>query len=156
MLPSAYNNNVQIFQSHNSVVLLNEMVHNARIVPLDGRPHGSVRQWVGDSRGHWEGNTLVVDTVNFTDEGTTFRIRTDENYHLTERFTLRDANTLVYEFTVEDPTVLTRPFTASVPMTRNNEPIYEYACHEGNYGMVGILAGARAQEAEEAGKSGSK
>ncbi len=79
MLPSAYNNNVQIFQSRDTVVLLNEMVHNARIIPIDGRPHRNVRQWVGDSVGHWEGNTLVVDTINFTDEGTTFRIPVDEN-----------------------------------------------------------------------------
>jgi hypothetical protein len=159
MMPSAYNNNVQIFQSGNTVVLLNEMVHNARVVPMDGRPHGTVRQWVGDSRGHWEGNTLVVDTVNFTDVGTGFRgIPTDLNYHLIERFTLRDANTLVYEFTVDDPTMQARPWTASVPMVRSNEAMYEYACHEGNYGMVGILAGARAEEdaAQKAAKPGSK
>jgi hypothetical protein len=148
MMPSAYNNNVQIFQTANTVVLLNEMVHNARVVPMDGRPHGSIRQWVGDSRGHWEGNTLVVDTINFTDTGTGFRgIPTDLNYHLIERFTLRDANTLVYEFTVDDPTMQTKPWTASVPMVRSNEAMYEYACHEGNYGMVGILSGARAEEA---------
>src|SRR5579871_1181723 len=146
MLPSAYNNNVQIFQTKDTVVLLNEMIHNARIVPLDGRPHSPVRQWVGDSRGHWEGDTLVVDTINFTDNGTTFRIPVDENFHLIERFTRRDANTLVYEFTADDPTVQTRPWTASVPMTKSKEPIYEYACHEGNYGMVGMLAGARAEE----------
>ena len=153
MLPSAYNNNVQIFQTKDTVVLLNEMVHNARIIPLDGRPHGTVRQWVGDSRGHWEGNTLVVDTINFTNEGTTFRIPVDENFHLIERFTRRDANTLVYEFTADDPTIQTRPWTASVPMTKSDEPMYEYACHEGNYGMLGILRGARAEEkAAEAGR----
>jgi len=153
MLPSAYNNNVQIFQSKDTVVLLNEMVHNARIIPIDGRPHGTVRQWVGDSRGHWEGNTLVVDTINFTDKGTAFQIPTDKNFHLIEKFTRRDANTLVYEFTIDDPTVETRPWTASVPMTKSSEPIYEYACHEGNYGMFGILKGARAEEkAAEAGK----
>ena len=157
MLPSAYNNNVQIFQTHNTVAILNEMVHNARIVPLDGRPHGTSRQWVGDSRGHWEGNTLVVDTINFTDNGTgLFRVPTDENYHLTERFTLRDQNTLIYEFTVDDPTVQTKPWTASVPMLRSDQPMYEYACHEGNYGMYGILTGARAEEkaAEEAATKG--
>jgi hypothetical protein len=158
MLPSAYNNNVQIFQTPNTVAILNEMVHNARIVPTDGSPHGTVPQWVGDSRGHWEGNTLVVDTINFTDKGTTFRIPTDHKYHLIERFTLRDPNTLIYEFTVDDPTVQTRPWTASVPMVRSSEPMYEYACHEGNYGMVGILAGARASEkqAAEAAAAGSK
>lgn len=146
MLPSAYNNNVQIFQSRDTVFLLTEMIHSARIVWLDGRPHGAIRQWAGDSRGHWEGDTLVVDTVNFTNDGTTFRIPVDENFHLIERFTLRGPNTLVYEFTIDDPTVQTRPWTASVAMMRNDEPIYEYACHEGNYGMFGILGGARAQE----------
>ena len=152
MLPSAYNNNVQIFQTRDTVAILNEMVHNARIVPLDGRPHGTARQWVGDSRGRWDGNTLVVDTINFTDNGTAFIVPTDEKYHLTERFTLRDANTLIYEFTIDDPTVQTKPWTASVPMTRSNQPMYEYACHEGNYGMYGILTGARAEEKAAGGR----
>lgn len=159
MMPSAYNNNVEIFQTRDTVALLNEMVHNARIVPTDGHPHGTVRQWVGDSRGHWEGNTLVVDTINFTNAGTgIFYVPTDENYHLTERFTLRDANTLIYEFTIDDPTVQTKPWTASVPMTRSKQPMYEYACHEGNYGMMGILTAARAEDkaSEEAAKKGSK
>jgi hypothetical protein len=152
MLPSAYNNNVRIVQTKEQVAILNEMVHDVRIVPLDGRPHGTVRQWTGDSRGHWEGNTLVVDTINFTDAGTGFAIgaSTDESFHLVERFTRRDAKTLIYEFTVNDPTLWTRPWTASVPMTLSDEPIYEYACHEGNRGMVGILAGARADEAAAA------
>jgi len=157
MLSGAYNNNVQIIQSKDSVVLLNEMVHNARVIPLDGRPHGTVRQWAGDSRGHWEGNTLVVDTINFTETGTSLsnRVPTDLNYHLVERFTLRNDKTLAYEFTVDDPTMQTKPWTASIPMARLNQPIYEYACHEGNYGMVGILAGARAEDkAAAAGKNG--
>ena len=149
MLPSAYNNNVQIFQTRNAVLIMNEMVHETRVVWLDGRPHSGVRQWMGDSRGHWEGDTLVVDTINFRDEGTTFRIPVDENFHLIERFTRRDANTLIYEFTVDDPTVETRRWTASVPMTRSDEPIYEYACHEGNYGMLGILNGARIEETRQ-------
>jgi hypothetical protein len=155
MLPSAYNNNVRIVQTKDQVAILNEMVHDTRIVPLDGRPHGTVRQWTGDSRGHWEGNTLVVDTINFTDAGTGFGIgaSTDESFHLMERFTRRDANTLIYEFTVNDPTLWTRPWTASVPMTLSNEPMFEYACHEGNRGMVGILAGARADEAAAKDKS---
>ena len=155
MLPGAYNNNVQIFQSGNTVALLNEMAHNARIIPTDGRAHGTVRQWTGDSVGHWEGNTFVVDTTNFTSTGTSLRTPTDLNYHLIERFTLRDPNTLIYEFTVDDPTTQTKPWTASVPMVRSNEPIYEYACHEGNYGMVGILAGARAEE-KQAAEAASK
>ena len=154
MMPSAYNNNVQIFQTRDTVALLNEMVHNSRIIPQDGRPHGTSRQWVGDSRGHWDGNTLVIDTINFTNNGTGIRVPTDENYHLTERFTLRDQNTLIYEFTVDDPTIQTKPWTASVPMVRSDQAMYEYACHEGNYGMYGILTGARAEEkaAEEAAK----
>jgi hypothetical protein len=159
MLPSGYNNNVDIIQTLDTVAMMTEMIHDVRVVPLDGRPHGQTRQWAGDSRGRWEGNTLVVDSINFTSQGTGtlgLRVATDENLHLTERFMLRDANTLIYEFTVEDPTVWTGPWTASVPMTRSNAAIYEYACHEGNYGMTGILSGARADEkaAEEATKKG--
>ncbi|MBZ5608617.1 MAG: hypothetical protein LAP38_10180 [Acidobacteriia bacterium] len=158
MMPSGYNNNVQIYQVPGYAVLFNEMVHSARVVPLDGRPHGTLRQWMGDSRGHWEGDTLVVDTINFTSAGTGtlgLRVSTDENLHLTERFTRRDAKTLVYEFTVDDPTVWTKPWTASVPMTKTDEAIYEYACHEGNYGMQDILAGARAEE-QAAGQKQAK
>ena len=157
IMPSGYNNNLQIFETRNTFAILNEMVHSARIVPLDGRPHASTRQWLGDSRGHWEGATMVIDTVNFTNNGTGtigLRVGMDENLHLVERFTRRDANTLIYEFTVTDPTVWTKPWTASVPMTRSRQPIYEYACHEGNYGMTGILSGARTEEkaAAEAAK----
>jgi hypothetical protein len=132
------------------------MVHDARIIPLDGRPHGHIRQWKGDSRGHWEGNTLVVDTTNFKRE--TSLPNSSVNTHLVERFTRTDANTLLYEFTVEDPTMWTRPWTAVVPMRKSGDPIYEYACHEANYAMTGILGGARAAEkaAEEAAKKGSK
>ncbi|HYL38971.1 MAG TPA: hypothetical protein VEV17_23850 [Bryobacteraceae bacterium] len=157
IMPSGYNNNLQILQPPGYAVIFTEMVHSARVVPLDGRPHGNTRQLMGDSRGHWEGNTLVVDTINFTNQGTGtigLRVAMDENFHLVERFTLRDPNTLIYEFTVDDPSVWTKPWTASVPMTKTEEPIYEYACHEGNYGMEDILAGARAQEkaAAEAAK----
>jgi hypothetical protein len=156
MTPGAYNNNVQLFQTPEYVVILNEMVHDARIIPLDGRPHGRIRQWKGDSRGRWEGNTLVVDTTNFKRE--TSLPNSSANTHLVERFARTDANTLLYEFTVDDPTIWTRPWTAVVPMRKSVDPIYEYACHEGNYAMTGILAGARAAEkaAEEAGKKGSK
>jgi hypothetical protein len=156
MTPGAYNNNFQLLQAAKYVVILNEMVHSARIVPLDGSPHGSIPQWKGDSRGHWEGNTLVVDTTNFKRE--TSLEGSSANMHLIERFTRTDANTLLYEFTVDDPTMWTRPWTAVVPMSKSEDPIYEYACHEGNYGMTGILAGARAEEkaAEEAAKKGSK
>ena len=149
MHPGAYNNNFQLFQTPQYVVILNEMVHDARIIPLDGRPHGHIRQWKGDSRGHWEGNTLVVDTTNFKRE--TSLPNSSANTHLVERFTRTDANTLQYEFTVDDPTVWTRPWTAVVPMRKSDDPIYEYACHEGNYAMASILAGARA--AEKAGEA---
>lgn len=147
MTPAAYNQNVQIFQTAGQVVLHNEMVHNARIVPLDGRPHGRLPQWVGDSRGRWEGDTLVVDTVNFKRETAFLNGRTTSKLHLVERFTRVDADTLLYEFTVDDPNVWTRPWTAQIAMTRSDDPIYEYACHETNYGLVGILGGARVKEA---------
>jgi hypothetical protein len=154
MTPGAYNNNFQLFQTPGYVVILNEMIHDARVVPLDGRPHGRVPQWRGDSRGRWEGDTLVIDTINFKRE--TSLPNSSTSTHLVERFTRADADTLIYEFTVEDPTVWTRPWTAVVPMRKSDQPIYEYACHEGNYAMAGILAGARAAEkaAAEAGKRG--
>ena len=155
-LSGAYNNNVQLVQGPGYVLVIHEMVHDARVVPLDGRPHlpQSIRQWMGDSRGRWEGNTLVVDTTNFTPK-TNFR-GSREKLHLVERFTLVDADTLRYEFTVDDPTTWTRSWTAEFPMTRNPEPMYEYACHEGNHGMEGILAGARALERGAAGGARSR
>jgi len=153
MLPGPYNNNLQIYQAPGYVVLLTEMIHDARIVPMDGRPHGTMRRWMGDSRGHWEGETLVVDTINFTDR-TNFR-GSGANLHLVERFTRLDADTLEYRFTVEDPTTWTRPWTVAYPMVKTAGPIYEYACHEANYGLADILSGARAEErkaTEEAAK----
>ena len=154
--PAAYNNNIQLFQTPEHLAIVNEMIHETRIIPLDGRPHGHVPQWKGDSRGHWEGNTLVVDTTNFKRE--TSLAGSSANMHLIERFTRTDANTLLYEFTVDDPTMWTRPWTAVVPMSKSEDPIYEYACHEANYALAGILAGARVAEkaAEEAAKKGSK
>jgi hypothetical protein len=146
MVPGAYNQNVQIFQTANSVVLLNEMVHNARVIPLDNRPYGNIRQWAGVSRGRWEGNTLVVDTRNFA-RTTAFRGST-ANLHLIERFTRVDKDTLLYEFTADDPTTWTKKWTVQIPMLRNPDRIYEYACHEGNYGMEGILTAARATDRE--------
>ena len=150
MTPSAYNNNVQLFQTADHVVLLNEMVHNARIIPLDGRSHlpPHLRQWVGDSRASWDGDTLVVETRNFL--GETSLNGSSANLRLVERFTRVDADTLLYAFTVSDPTSWTGPWTAHVPMTRTDEPLYEYACHEGNYSMPSSLTGARAMEAREA------
>ena len=148
MAPSAYNNNVQLFQTPSHVVILNEMIHDSRIVPLDGRPHLSenLRQWMGDSRGHWEGNTLVVETTNFLRE-TSFT-GSSANLHLVERFTRVDADTLLYEFTVKDPLTFVGPWTAQIPMKKSDETLFEYACHEGNYGMFNLLAGARAEEKE--------
>ena len=145
MTPSAYNNNMQLFQTEDHVVILNEMVHDARIVPLDGRPQlpADLRQWIGSSRGHWDGDTLVVETINRRDES--FRGAT-RHLRLTERFTRADEGTLVYEATLEDPTTWTRPWTFVVPMVRNAGEVYEYACHEGNYYMANML---RAQRAEE-------
>ena len=144
MVPGGYNQNVQLLQTPGFVVIHNEMVHSARVVPMDGRPHGSVRQLVGDSRGHWDGDTLVVDTTNFTAE-TMFRGSTAK-LHLVERFTRVDADTLMYEFTADDPATWSRAWTAQIPMTLSAGPIFEYACHEGNYGMEGILRGTRAEE----------
>ncbi len=150
MTPSAYNNNMQLFQTANHVVILNEMVHNARIIPLDGRPHlpADLPQYVGDSRASWEGDTLVIETRNFL--GETSLGGSSQTMHLVERFTRRDAETLIYEFTVSDPTTWEGPWTAQVLMTKNDEPLYEYACHEGNYSMASSLSGARALEAREA------
>jgi hypothetical protein len=150
MLPSAYNNNMQIFQNSDYIVVLNEMNHNSRIIPLDRRPHlpKSVPQWVGDSRGRWEGDTLVVETTNFL--GETAFPNAGPNLRLTERFKRIDARTLQYEFTVNDPTTWTKPWTAQIPMMKSDESLYEYACHEGNYGMTNLLSGARAVEKEPA------
>ena len=146
LLPGPYNNNLQIVQTRDYVVIANEMIHDVRIVPLDGRPHlpAAIRRWQGDPRGHWDGDTLVVETTNFSDRtsvrGSSTQLR------LVERFTRVDAKTLDYQFTVDDPGVFARPWTVSLPMTASDGRIYEYACHEGNYAMSGILRGARAQE----------
>jgi len=145
MLPGVYNNNVQIIEAAGYVAIVSEMIHDARIVPMDGRAHGTVPKWMGDARGRWEGRTLVVDTVGFT-EKTAFR-GSGEHLHLVERFTRLDADTLEYQFTAEDPSTWTRPFTGMFPLKKTAGPIYEYACHEGNErSMVGMLRGARAEE----------
>jgi hypothetical protein len=145
---SWYSSNYQIFQSPGYVVVFQELIHEPRIIPLDGRPHlpQGVGQWLGDSRGRWEGGTLVVETTNF-DPKTSYR-GSRETLRLVERYTPRDANTLDYEFTVDDPKTFTRPWTVSRPMRRQTDAItiFEYACHEGNYAMAGILRGARAEE----------
>jgi hypothetical protein len=146
MLPGPYNNYMQLFQFKDHVIIFNEMIHDARVVPLDGRPHlpASVRRYLGDSVGRWEGNTLVVDTTNFTDK-TNFRGASDR-LHLVEKFSRLDADTLLYEFTVDDPSSFTKSWSGALPMKRTDEQVFEYACHEGNQAMVGILRGARVEE----------
>ena len=154
MLPSAYNSNLQIVQDAGHVAIVQEMIHSTRIIPTDDSPHlaAEIRQWSGDSRGHWEGETLVVDTTNFTAR-TAFRGST-EHLHLVERFTRLDADTMLYEFTAEDPHTWTRPWTAQIALARIDGPLFEFACHEGNLGIANTLSGARA--AEEAARKGSK
>lgn len=149
MNPSAYNNNVQIIQAPAYVVLLNEMVHDARLVSLERREHlpAGISRWMGDSIGHWDGDTLVVETTNFTDK-TSWR-GSDPAMRLVERFTRVDGDTLRYEYTVDDPTAFTRPWSAVIDMTPTGDRIYEYACHEGNRGMEGMLKGARMDDREK-------
>ncbi len=158
MLPQPYNNNYQVYQTPGHVVIIAEMIHDARIIPLDGRSHlpKNVRQWMGDPVGRWEGDTLVVETTNFTDK-TNYR-GSGENLRIVERFTRLADGILNYEVTVDDPTTFTKPWTAALPATRSDGEIYEYACHEANYGLEGILRGARAQEkvAAEAAKKTPK
>ena len=145
---SWYSSNYKILQSPGYVVVFQELIHEARLIPLDGRPHlpRAIPQWMGDSRGHWEGNTLVVDTTNFSP--TTSYQGSRDTLHLIERYTRVDEHTIDYQFTIDDPHTFTRPWTVARPMTRVTEgvSIFEYACHEGNYAMEGILAGARADE----------
>jgi hypothetical protein len=152
MISGAYNNNLQILQIPGYVVILNEMVHNARIIPTDGRPHGTIRQWAGDSRGRWEGETLVVETANFLRE--TSLVGSTADTQLVERFTRIAPDTINYEFKVTDPNSYTRPWSVVMPLGRTDGPLYEYACHEGNYGLYHILAGARAKDKAVPGSSG--
>ncbi len=150
MSAGGYNNHLRIFQTPGTVVVWTEQNHDARIIPMDGRPPvaGAIRQWMGDSRGRWEGDTLVVETTNFS--GRAYYQGSTHRMHLVERFTRTGADTLEYEYTVSDPASYTRPWTASITMTSIEGDLYEFACHEGNYGMEGILAGARADEREMA------
>lgn len=149
-LPSGYSNTYQIFQTPGLVAILDEEIHHVRLIPLDGRPHLSqnIRRWNGDSRGHWEGTTLVVETTNFNDK-TRLRYGGSSNTRAVERFTRVGPDLIDYQYTITDPTVYTRPFTVAIPMARRDDKIYEYACHEGNHAMMGILAGARAEEARK-------
>lgn len=151
--PSAYNNNLMVFQTQDHVVLFTEMVHEARIVPLSDGPRlpDTMRQWLGDSKGHWDGDSLVIETTNFTHKIGSFNslgvaLGSGDTLRLVERLTRVDDETLLYEFTVDDPTTFIDTFTAVVPMRRSDAPLYEFACHEGNRGLEGILRGARAQD----------
>ena len=147
-----YNNNMQLFQTPDYVAILAEQNHDVRMVPLDGRPHVApqIRQWMGDSRGHWEGETLVVETRHFNgkhDQIGRPLLSAGDHLSLVERFTRTGPDALLYEYTVTDPTIWVGPWTAQHPMKKNADLIYEFACHEGNYGIHGILAGSRAQDA---------
>ncbi|HUI80376.1 MAG TPA: hypothetical protein VLY24_20765 [Bryobacteraceae bacterium] len=146
MMPANYNANYQIVQAPGYVTIVSEQIHDARVIPLDGRPHlpAKVQQWMGDSRGHWEGSTLVVETTNFTDR-TNFA-NSGAGLRLVERLTRTAPDVILYEFHVEDPATFTHPWTVQIPLNKAPGPLYEYACNEGNYGMTGMLAGARAEE----------
>ncbi|MGH9255326.1 MAG: hypothetical protein ACRD3C_12245, partial [Vicinamibacterales bacterium] len=158
MLYGNYNNNYQIVQAPGQVMILAEMLHDFRVIPLDGRPPlpQDVRQWIGSGRGRWDGDTLVVETAHFN--GKNPLRGSSENLRLVERFTRVDENTIRYQFTVDDPATWTRPWSGEMPMKKTIGPIFEHACHEGNYGLYNILAGARADEkrAEEAAKKETK
>ena len=156
MLPQSYNSNYQIVQSSGYVMILFEMAHDFRVVPLDGRPHlpSAVTQWIGDSRGRWDGDTLVVETTNFN--GKNSLRGSTEHMRLTERFTRVDADTIRYRFTVEDKSTWTRPWSAELMMRKTTGPLFEHACHEGNYGLYNTLAGARLEEKRKAAEAAGK
>ena len=157
MLPYSYNSNYQILQTRDAFVVHAEMIHDARLIRLGGRPHlpSDIKLWLGDSVGHWAGATLVVDTTNFNDGGGFYgdaggNFGWDRNLHLVERFSLLDADTLLYKFEIDDPTAFTKPWKGELTMARSPGPIYEYACHEGNYSMGNMLRGYRASEGQAA------
>jgi hypothetical protein len=161
MLPEPYNNNYEIVQSRGFVTIAAEMNHETRTIPLDGSPHlpPQIRQWTGDSRGHWDGDTLIVDSTNFKGSNQSrFGVSyldgmSDENLHVVERFRRTDPETITYQATVDDPTVYTKPWTVELSMSKRNSRIFEYACHEGNYAMMDILSGARTEEKKSAGSA---
>ena len=151
MLPTLYNNNYQIVQTPDALVILSEEIHDARIIRMNAKHVApDIRLWLGDSIGHWEGDTLVVETTNFTEQ-TRFR-GSSRDLKVTEHFTRADANNILYKATMEDASTWTKPWTLELPFAAIKGPIYEYACHEGNYAIEDILAGARKMEAEAAGK----
>ncbi len=148
-LPIIYNNDFQIFQSPGFVAIQPEMIHSARIIPVDGRPHLSknIPQWLGDTRGRWEGNTLVLETTNFRrDDGAIYQNANPDTYKIVERFTRVGPDRIDYQFTVSDPATWTKPWSAMIPWNKTEDQVFEYACHEGNYDMVHLLAGGRARE----------
>jgi hypothetical protein len=158
LMNAGYNSNYHIVQSKDSVMILTEMIHDVRIIPLDGRPQppSGVRGWMGISRGRWEGDTLVVETTNFNGKNP-FR-GSSENLKVTERFTRTADDTIDYRFTIEDPSTWAQSWTANAPLAKTEGPVFDFACHESNYGIANILAGARADEkraAEAAQKKGS-
>ena len=150
MMDAGYNSNYQIVQNRNYVMILVEMIHDARVIPIDAgpQPHSNVRQWMGTSRGHWEGDTLVVETTNFN--GKNPFNGSSENMLVIERFTRVDDETIFYRFTIDDETMWTRPWSAEIPMKQTIGPIFEHACHEGNYGLYNTLVGARLEEQQRA------
>ena len=161
--PTGYNNNYHFFQTPDSVIILQEHIHDLRVVYLDGRPHlpDSIRQFAGSSRGYWEGETLVIETTNLREpfirrwsrpEHSLSRGRLSESAVVTERFTRVGPDLLDYRFTVDDPETWTRPWSGALPYTRNEQPMFEFACHEGNYGMMNIMTGSRAEEAAAEGR----
>ena len=158
--PTGYNNNYHIAQTPRYVAILQEHIHEVRLIPLDGRPHVNqkISQWLGDSRGRWEGDTLVVETTKFSDKALIRGINGDpsESLHVVERYTRVGPGMIDYEFTVTDPVTWTRPWSGSLPLTAFEGPMYEYACHEGNYALENVLAGARAQEAAAADSAAAR
>jgi hypothetical protein len=153
MLPEPYNSNYEIVQTHDYVTIMPEMNHDVRMIPMDGRPHlpKNVRQWKGDPRGHWEGDTLVVETTNFSFNdkprfGIVYDGWTDQNLQITERFTRTSPDAILYRATIVDPTAYTKPWTVELVLRKVDEQLYEYACHEGNYGLFDILSGGRADD----------
>jgi hypothetical protein len=162
MIPGNYNDLYQIVQTPEYISILAEMGNQVRVIPLDGSSHlpGNVQGWMGDSRGHWEGNTLVVETINFRSNdrsrfGVQYDGMTDKNLRITERFTRVSPESIVYRATIDDPTVYAKPWTMEVSLEKSEGPLYEYACHEGNYGLAGVLAGERAQEKRVAEQKGT-
>ncbi len=148
MMPAGYNADLQIVQGEGYVSVVQEMIHDTRVIPTDGRPHlpDSVHQWFGDARGHWENDKLVVETTNFTNRTSVQNTPTTDKLKVVEKFSRVDANTVLYEVTVDDPGTWTKPWSGEIAMTKLDTPVYEYACHEGNYGMANNLSGARATE----------